>query len=73
MSALRQFNNLIDTDLPVAPTITGTVGGQTTTRVATIDPFLGVTIADPNVDATTETLTIALSDGGRPACFPART
>jgi hypothetical protein len=64
MSALRQFNNLIDTDLPVAPTITGTVGGQTTTRVATIDPFLGVTIADPNVDATTETLTIALSDGG---------
>src|SRR5215831_7956538 len=48
---------------PVAPTISGTVSGQTTTSEAPVDPFAGVTIADSNSGAT-DTLTITLSNGG---------
>ena len=43
------------------PVISGTVAGQTTTDEATLDPFSGVTIADPNIDQT-ETVTITLSN-----------
>ncbi len=35
-------------DPPVPPTITGTQGGQTTTSEASVTPFAGVTITDPN-------------------------
>ena len=53
---------MIDNDAAVAPTITGTVAGQTTSADAAVAPFSGVTIADPNSGAT-DTLTITLSDG----------
>ncbi|HEY5204766.1 MAG TPA: choice-of-anchor tandem repeat GloVer-containing protein, partial [Roseiarcus sp.] len=46
-----------------APTITGTVSGQTTTSETPIDPFSGVTIGDANAGAT-DTLSIALSGPG---------
>ena len=46
----------------VTPTISGTIGGQTTTMEAPVMPFKGVTVGDANVGAT-DTLTIAL--GGR--------
>ena len=46
-----------------APTITGTVAGQTTTSEAPVHPFAGVTISDLNNGAT-DTLTITLSNGG---------
>jgi hypothetical protein len=54
----------------IFPTISGTVGGQTTTSTTAkstpVDPFTGVTIADqnPTLPNPTETLTIQLSDGG---------
>jgi hypothetical protein len=51
-----------DIDLPAAPTISG-AHQVTTTSEASVKPFAGVTIADPNADAT-DTLTITLSDGG---------
>ncbi|WP_409977873.1 beta strand repeat-containing protein, partial [Bradyrhizobium sp. SZCCHNS2005] len=47
----------------VAPTITGTAAGQTTTSEAAVHPFSGVTIGDGNVGAT-DTLTITLSGAG---------
>ncbi|WP_409999057.1 beta strand repeat-containing protein, partial [Bradyrhizobium sp. SZCCHNRI2007] len=47
----------------VAPTITGTTAGQTTTSEAAVHPFSGVTIGDANVGAT-DTLTITLSGAG---------
>lgn len=53
---------LVDT-LPVAPTITGTRAGQTTTSRAPINPFTGVTIGDGNW-AALDTLTITLSGAG---------
>ena len=51
---------MTDTDAAVAPTISGTVGGQQTTADAPVDPFSGVTIGDLNANAT-DTLTITLS------------
>ena len=54
---------MIDVDGAVAPTIAGTVAGQTTNNEAAVHPFSGVTIGDVNVGAT-ETLTITLSGGG---------
>ena len=47
----------------VAPTISGTVGGQTTTSEASIRPFAHVTITDLNANAT-DSLTITLSGAG---------
>ena len=47
----------------IAPTISGTVAGQTTTSEAPVNPFSGVTISDPNNGAT-DTLTITLSNNG---------
>jgi uncharacterized repeat protein (TIGR03803 family) len=46
-----------------APTIIGTVSGQTTTSETEIDPFSGVTIGDANAGAT-DTLSITLSGPG---------
>jgi len=47
-----------------APTISGTVHGQTTTANAAIHPFSGVTVGDGNLGGS-ETLTITLSGPGR--------
>ena len=47
----------------VAPTISGTLAGQTTTSEQTVTPFSGVTVTDINVGAT-DTLTIALIGQG---------
>ncbi len=45
------------------PVISGAVAGQTTTDEATVTPFAGVSITDPNVSQT-EAITITLSHGG---------
>jgi uncharacterized repeat protein (TIGR03803 family) len=45
------------------PTISGTIGGQTTIAEAPVTPFAEVTVGDPNASAT-DTLTITLSKGG---------
>jgi hypothetical protein len=47
----------------MAPTIAGTVSGQTTTSEAPVKPFTHVTIGDANVGAT-DTLTITLGGAG---------
>jgi hypothetical protein len=47
----------------VAPTISGTRGGQTTNGAAAITPFSGVTIGDANSGAV-DTLSISLTGGG---------
>jgi hypothetical protein len=47
----------------VAPTISGTVAGQTTTSEAPDHPFSGVTVGDLNSGAT-DTLTITLAGSG---------
>ncbi|MGD1017038.1 MAG: Ig-like domain-containing protein, partial [Roseiarcus sp.] len=52
-----------DSDQAVAPTIEGTVAGQTTNSEAAIDPFSTVTIGDLNVGAT-DTLTITIGGAG---------
>ncbi len=50
---------------PYAPTITGTVAGQTTTSEAAIKPFSSVTIGDANNGGTdTDTLTITIGGVG---------
>ena len=46
-----------------APTIAGTVAGQTTTSKAAVKPFSGVTIADANSGAS-DTLTITVTGAG---------
>ena len=46
-----------------APTIAGTIGGQTTTSEAPVKPFAHVTIGDANAGAT-DTLTITLGGAG---------
>ncbi|MCK1494931.1 hypothetical protein IVB14_32120 [Bradyrhizobium sp. 180] len=54
---------VVDTLALAQAAITGTAAGQLTTSDAPINPFSGVTIADPNI-GTTETLTITLSGAG---------
>jgi hypothetical protein len=54
---------VIDSDTAVAPTITGTEAGQTTTSQAAVKPFAGVTIADTNSGAT-DKLTIEVGGAG---------
>lgn len=61
--AVDTQTSVIDTDPAVSPTITGTVSDQATTSEAPISPFQGVTIADPNSNAT-DSLTIGISVGG---------
>ena len=50
-------------DPSVAPTIAGTVSGQSTASEAAVNPFAKVTIADSNANAT-DTLTITLGGAG---------
>ena len=56
-------NTITGTIVTRAPTVTGTVAGQTTTFEATIKPFFGVTVADANSGAT-DTLTITVGGTG---------
>ena len=60
-ATVNTTTTVIDTDPAAAPTISGTVAGQTTISEAQVHPFSGVTIADPNSGAT-DTLTITLSN-----------
>jgi hypothetical protein len=55
--------SVINSDPAVAPTIAGTVSGQTTTLEAPLTPFAHVTIGDANAGAT-DTLTITLGGVG---------
>ena len=55
--------SITDIDPAVAPTISGTTSGQTTTSEAPVHPFASVTVADPNASAT-ETLTITVGGAG---------
>jgi hypothetical protein len=53
ISGENSGNGLVDISLiPVPPTITGTVAGQTTTLEAPVKPFSSVTIGDDNSGAT---------------------
>jgi hypothetical protein len=61
--AVDSTTSVIDTDGAVAPTIAGTVSGQTAIREAPVTPFKGVTIGDTNAGAT-DTLTITLGGAG---------
>jgi uncharacterized repeat protein (TIGR03803 family) len=64
-SASNSVTSVIDHDPAVAPTITGTVAGQTTVSETPVTPFSHVTIADANNGGTdTDTLSITLSGGG---------
>src|SRR5207248_689796 len=56
---INTSTTVINTDPAGAPTISGTVAGQTTTSEAPVHPFAGVTISDPNTGAT-DTLTITV-------------
>ena len=60
---INSTTTVTDIDPAVAPTISGTAGGQTTSSRTPPSPFAGVTIGDANV-AATDTLTISLSNGG---------
>jgi autotransporter passenger strand-loop-strand repeat protein len=62
-ATVNNTTTVIDSDPAVAPTITGTKAGQTTTSEAPVKPFSGVTIGDANSGAT-DTLTITLAGGG---------
>ncbi|MEA2922746.1 MAG: hypothetical protein QOF07_2711, partial [Bradyrhizobium sp.] len=65
LSAIDTTTSVIDSDPAVAPTITGTLAGQTTTSDAPVTPFSHVTITDLNNGGTDiDTLSITLSGGG---------
>jgi uncharacterized repeat protein (TIGR03803 family) len=65
LSAIDTTTSVIDSDPAVAPTITGTVAGQTTTSEAPVTPFSHVTITDANNGGTDiDTLSITLAGGG---------
>jgi T5SS/PEP-CTERM-associated repeat protein len=51
---------VVTTASDVPPTISGTVAGQAVTDNAVIQPFLKVTISDPNIEQT-DTVTVTLS------------
>ncbi|MBR0869030.1 tandem-95 repeat protein [Bradyrhizobium tropiciagri] len=51
----------------VAPTLTGATAGQATGDKSAIAPFSGVTIADADTPAQTQTVTITLDDAGKGA------
>jgi autotransporter passenger strand-loop-strand repeat protein/uncharacterized repeat protein (TIGR03803 family) len=48
----------------VVPVISGTISSQTTIDLVSVTPFKSVTIRDPNLGVTTETVTVALSSAG---------
>ena len=50
-------------EITALPTVSGTIGGQTTTSEAPVRPFAHATIGDANANAT-ETLTITLGGAG---------
>jgi hypothetical protein len=54
---------IVTTAVNDPPTISGTVAGQATTDRATLAPFSGVTISDPDVGVS-ENVTITLASGG---------
>ena len=54
--------SVVTTALNDAPVISGTVAGQTENDNATVTPFAGVSITDPDLGAS-ETVTITLTDG----------
>jgi len=60
----NSLTTVVDTDPAVAPTITGAVLGQQVYNEGVSAPFAGVTVADTNYGATSDTLTITLSGGG---------
>jgi uncharacterized repeat protein (TIGR03803 family) len=61
--ATDSTTTVTDVDPAVAPTIAGTVSGQTTTMEAPFDPFAKVTIGDANAGAT-DKVTITLGGAG---------
>ena len=64
-SLTNSTTTVTDSDAAVAPTITGTVGGQTTTFETPIAPFGLVTISDLNTGGTaSDTLTITYAGPG---------
>ena len=63
---VNSLTTVTDTNIAVAPTISGTVPDQTTTSEKPDQPFSGVTITDPNdggADDDTLTITFAGSNG----------
>ena len=66
-ATVNTTTSVVDTDpavaVAVAPTITGTLAGQTTASEAAVKPFSGVTIADANSGAS-DTLTITVTGVG---------
>ena len=64
-SAANSTTTVTDSDAAVAPTISGTVGGQTTTFETPIAPFTAVTITDANDGGTdNDTLTLTYTGPG---------
>ena len=65
-SGSNSATTVIDSDPAVAPTIAGTVAGQTTTSEASVNPFAGVTIGDANNgggNSNTLSIAFAAADG----------
>jgi hypothetical protein len=62
-ATVNTTTSVIDSDPPVAPTVTGTKAGQKTTSEAAVQPFSAVTIGDANSGAT-DTLTITVGGAG---------
>lgn len=62
-SAADSTTSVVATAATDTPTITGTAAGQTTTDLGAVQPFSGVTIADPDFGVT-PTVTITLRSGG---------
>lgn len=54
--------SLTDSGTPVSPTITGVTANQTDTGTTAINPFSGVSVSDPDVNITTYTANITLSN-----------
>jgi hypothetical protein len=62
-ATVNTTTSVVDSDPAVAPTITGSVAGQTTTLGKALKAFSGVTVADRNV-ASTDTLAITVGGAG---------
>lgn len=62
-SAADGTTGVVATATTDTPTITGAIAGQATTDLAAVQPFSGVTIADPDFGVT-PTVTITLRSGG---------
>ncbi|HEY0225698.1 MAG TPA: Hint domain-containing protein, partial [Mycobacterium sp.] len=62
-TATNSATSVIATSVNDVPSISGTIGGQTLADDATLLPFAGVTVTDPDIGAS-ETVTITLTNGG---------